>query len=171
MPKLRALIVDDVVDVAQTIANDLELAGFETDVADSGAAAIERFGKEPADVVITDLRMRGGIDGLDLLDHLKRADPALPVVIMTAFGGIESAVESMQRGAYHYVAKPFELDELRGVIERACRERLLSRENAMLRRTLRDNLSSQRLLGQSAPMRQLRALIDRVAAASSPVLI
>jgi two-component system response regulator HydG len=170
MPKLRALIVDDVVDVAQTIANDLEVAGFETEVVDSGAAAIDRFNKEPADVVVTDLRMRG-VDGLDLLDSVKRADPSVPVVIMTAFGGIESAVESMQRGAFHYVAKPFELDELRSVIERACRERMLSRENAMLRRTLRDNLSSQRLLGQSAPMRQLRALIDRVAAASSPVLI
>jgi DNA-binding NtrC family response regulator len=94
----RALIVDDVVDMAHTIANDLEMAGFETDVADSGAAAVERFANEPADVVVTDLRMKG-MDGLDLLDAIKRADPTVPVVIMTAFGAIESAVEAMRRGA------------------------------------------------------------------------
>jgi two-component system, NtrC family, response regulator HydG len=170
MGKLRALIVDDVVDMAQTIANDLEAAGFETDVAGSGAAALERFARDPADVVVTDLRMKS-IDGLDVLSGIKRADPAVPVVIMTAFGGIESAVEAMRRGAFHYVTKPFALDTLRALVERACRERALSRENALLRRTLRTNAAAQQLLGESPPMRQLRALIERVAGAASSVLI
>ena len=170
MRKLRALVVDDVIDMAETIANDLEAAGFEAEVTDSGQAAIDRFAADPTDVVITDLRMRG-IDGLDVLDGVKRTDPSVPVVIMTAFGAIDTAVEAMRRGAFHYITKPFELEALRAQVERACRERALARENELLRRTLRENLSAQRLVGQSQPMRQLRALIERVAHATSPVLI
>jgi two-component system response regulator HydG len=170
MPKLRALVVDDVVDMAQTIANELEGAGFETDVADGGAAALERFARDAFDVVVTDLRMKS-VDGLDVLTEIKRADPTVPVIIMTAFGAIDTAVEAMRRGAFYYVTKPFELEAIRTLVERACRERVLSRENVELRRTLRTNAAAQRLLGQSAPMRQLRALIERVAGANSSVLV
>jgi two-component system, NtrC family, response regulator HydG len=170
MRRLRALVVDDVVDMAQTVANELEAAGFDVEVAGSGAAALEAFAREPADVVVTDLRMKS-VDGLDVLAGVKRVDPAVPVVIMTAFGGVESAVEAMRRGAFHYVTKPFELETLRSLVERACRERALSRENAELRRTLQTHAAAARLLGQSAPMRQLRALIDRVASAQSSVLV
>src|SRR5579862_4196800 len=102
MSKLRALIVDDVVDMAQTIATDLAGAGFEPQIAGDGASALSQFLKSPADVVVTDLRMKGS-DGLDLLAAIKQADPNTPVIIMTAFGAVESAVEAMRRGAYHYV--------------------------------------------------------------------
>jgi two-component system response regulator HydG len=170
MSRPRALVVDDVVDMAQTIANDLELAGFDTVVADGGARGIELFTKDPADVVVTDLRMKT-VDGLDVLEAVKQVDASVPVVIMTAFGAVESAVEAMRRGAYSYLTKPFELQALRSLVESACRERRLARENVRLRQTLHENLSARRLLGQSLPMRQLRALIERVAAASSPVLI
>jgi two-component system response regulator HydG len=170
MRKLRALIVDDVLDMAETIANDLQQVGFDTEVTDSGASALERFANDPADVVVTDLRMKD-VDGLDVLEAVRRADPNVPVVIMTAFGAIESAVECMQRGAFSYLTKPFELETLRRLVERACRERALLRENALLRRTLRESLSPGRLVGQSAPMRQLRALIEQVAPATTPVLI
>ena len=170
MSKLRALIVDDVVDMAHTIAKDLTSTGFETQVAVDGTAALKLFVKEPADVVVTDLRMKGG-DGLDLLAAIKQADPNTPVIIMTAFGAVESAVEAMRRGAYHYVTKPFAMETLRSLVERACRERTLARENALLRRTLRSNLPSRQLLGSSLPMRQLRALIAQIADATSSVLI
>jgi two-component system response regulator HydG len=170
MHKLRALIADDVVDMAQTIANELTAAGFDTEVVDGGAAAVDRFGKEPADVVVTDLRMKS-VDGLDVLGAIKRLDPTVPVVIMTAFGGVESAVEAMRRGAFHYITKPFALESLRQLVERACRERALALENAELRRTLHANAAARQLLGSSPPMQQLRALIERVAAASSSVLI
>ena len=170
MRKLRAIIVDDVLDMATTVANELTAARFEVEVFDSGAAALERFAQDPADVVITDLRMKS-VDGLDVLSGIKRVDPTVPVIVMTAFGGIDSAVEAMRRGAFHYITKPLEMETLRGLAERACRERVLSRENAQLRRTLRANASAQQLLGQSPPMRQLRALIERVAGAASSVLI
>ncbi len=170
MPKLRALIVDDVAEMAQTIATDLQNAGFETQIAGDGAGALEKFVKEPTDVVVTDLRMKGS-DGLDLLSGIKQAEPGTPVIIMTAFGAVESAVEAMRRGAYHYVTKPFALETLRSLVERACRERALSRENAILRRTLRSNISSRQLLGNSLAMRQLRAVIAQIADATSSVLI
>jgi two-component system response regulator HydG len=170
VPKARALIVDDVVDMAQTIANDLEDAGFDTIVAAGGAEALELFAREPADVVITDLRMKS-VDGMDVLDGIKRLDPSVPVVIMTAFGGVESAVEAMRRGAFHYVTKPFELETLRALVSRACRERLLARENEELKRSLRESRGTRQLLGESEAMRQLRGLIERLAGAASPVLI
>jgi two-component system response regulator HydG len=170
MRRGRVLIVDDVVDMAETIANDLQQLGFDTEVSGSGGAALQLFAADPADVVITDLRMKD-VDGMDVLEAIRRVDPAVPVVIMTAFGDVESAVEAMRRGAFHYVTKPFELESLRRLVERAARERSLSRENAQLRRTLRENLSAHRLIGQSLPMRQLRALIERVAGAMTPVLI
>ena len=111
------------------------------------------------------------VDGLDVLEGVKRIDPEVPVLLMTAFGGVESAVEAMRRGAFHYVTKPFELHALRALIERACRERALSRENALLRRTLRANLAARQILGASPAMQQLRALVERVASAASPALI
>jgi len=170
MRRMRALIVDDVIDVAQTVANELDAAGFETEIAGNGAAALDRFASEPADVVVTDLRMRN-VDGLDVLRGIKRSDPSVPVLVMTAFGDIDSAVEAMQSGAFHYVTKPFAMETLLSLVERACRERMLSRENAQLRRALHENASARRLLGKSAPMQKLRALIERVAGASSSVLI
>jgi len=170
MRKTRVLVVDDVVDMAETVAMDLETAGFETAVADNGSTAVAMFQKDPADVVVTDLRMKN-VDGLDVLDGVKRIDPEVPVVLMTAFGGVESAVEAMRRGAYHYVTKPFELNALRALVERASRERTLARENVLLRRNLRSNLSARQILGNSPPMQQLRALVERVASAASPALI
>jgi two-component system response regulator HydG len=170
MSKLRALIVDDVADMAQTIAKDLAAVGFETQTAHDGVAALKQFAKEPTDVVVTDLRMKGG-GGLDLLDAIKKTEPSTPVIIMTAFGAVDSAVEAMRRGAYHYVTKPFAMETLRSLVERACRERTLARDNALLRRTLRSNLPSRQLLGSSLPMRQLRALIAQIADATSSVLI
>jgi two-component system response regulator HydG len=170
VPKFTALIVDDAPEMADAIAADLRSAGFEARVAHDAPRALAAFSADPADVVVTDLRMKGG-DGLELLAGIKQADPNTPVIIMTAFGAVESAVEAMRRGAYHYISKPFALETLRAVVERACRERALSRENAALRRTLRGNLSSRKLLGNSLAMRQLRALITQVADATSSVLI
>ena len=167
MNRPRALVVDDVVDLAETVATELRLAGFEARVTNSGARALETFARNPADVVVTDLRMRD-VDGLDVLDGIRRVDPTVPVVIMTAFGGIDSAVEAMRRGAFDYVTKPFEMDALRALVERACRTRDTGRASAD---SGRDTATLQRLVGQSAAMRELRALVDQVAAAASPVVL
>jgi CheY-like chemotaxis protein len=93
--RLRVLVVDDVRDMAQTIANDLDAAGWATEVAESGEMALARFAARPADVVVTDLRM-SPVDGMEVLAGVKKIDPDTPVVIMTAFGAIETAVEAMR---------------------------------------------------------------------------
>jgi two-component system response regulator HydG len=170
MADARVLVVDDVVDMANTVARELEREGFEVTVADAGAAAIDLVGREPFEVVVTDLRMREH-DGLDVLAAVKRADPESAVIIMTAFGAIDSAVEAIRRGAFHYVTKPFELDALVQLVKRAARERALARENDRLRRALREHVQQRTLLGRTPVMARLDALIDRVAEASSPVLI
>src|SRR4051812_3325930 len=108
----RVLVVDDNLELAQTTADYLAQHGFEAIPVGGGPQGIERFTADPTDAVLTDLRM-ADVDGLDLLDAVKKVEPATPVVIMTAFGAVESAVEAVQRGAYHYVTKPFKMEMVR----------------------------------------------------------
>jgi two-component system response regulator HydG len=170
MKKNRVLVIDDSLAMAETVSRYLSTFAFVTESVGGGAVAIKRFVAEPPDVVVTDLRMKD-VDGLDVLDAMKRINPAIPVVIMTAFGTIDSAIEAMRRGAFHYLTKPFEMEVLRLLIERACRENALRQENQQLRRAVRKRFSSRNLLGDSAPMRKLRATIERVAGVGSPVLV
>jgi two-component system response regulator HydG len=168
--KARALVVDDVVDMAQTIANDLDEAGFDTVVASGGAEALELFAREPADVVVTDLRMKS-VDGMDVLDGIKRLDPSVPVVIMTA---VRRRRERRRGHAPRRLSLRHEALRARDAARprgARCRERLLARENEELRRTLRESRAARQLLGESEAMRDLRGLIERLASAASPVLI
>jgi two-component system response regulator HydG len=164
----RVLVVDDHLEMARTVADYLGQHGFLTTAVASAPEALALLGQESFDALLTDLRMRG-MDGLDLLDAAHRLDGELPVVVMTAFGGIDSAVESIQRGAYHYVTKPFKLDVVRVLLERACRERRLTRENRRLRREVDDRFAN--LVGISPPMQALFALLERVAQVASPALV
>jgi two-component system response regulator HydG len=170
MPRHRVLVIDDNLELAQTTAGYLDQHGFEAAAVAGGAQGIERFAAEPADVVLTDLRMAHA-DGLDVLDGIKRIDPATPVIIMTAFGGIESAVEAIRRGAYHYVTKPFKMDIVRVLLERACAERTLRSENRRLKEAIEERFSFASLVGRNPMMQQLYALTERVAAVTSPALI
>ena len=164
----RILVVDDHLEMANTIVDYLGQRGMEARAASSAQEALDMLARETFDGLLTDLRMKG-MDGLDLLDAAHRLDPELPVVVMTAFGGIDSAIESIQRGAYHYVTKPFKLDVVRVLLERACRERDLRSENRRLRKVVDDRFAD--ILGQSPPMHALFSLIERVAQVSSPALL
>ena len=115
---MRALVVDDVVEMAETVAIELAAAGFDVDVATSGIVALRRFAEAPADIVITDLRMSDG-DGFEVLSSIKRIDRTVPVIVMTAMGGVEPALEAMRRGAFDYLTKPFTLNRMRAVVEQA----------------------------------------------------
>ena len=105
-----------------------------------------RFKAAPAEAVLTDLRMKG-VDGLDVPQAIRELDPEVPIVIMTAFGAVESAVEAIQRGAYHYVTKPFKLDVVRVLLERAIGERSIRVENVALRRAVREAIPGGTLVG------------------------
>lgn len=164
----RILVVDDHLEMARTVADYLGQHGMQAQAVASAQEALIHLGRETFDALLTDLRMRG-MDGLDLLDAAHKMDTDLPVVVMTAFGGIDSAVESIQRGAYHYVTKPFKLDVVRVLLERACHERALKSENQRLRRAVDDRFAN--ILGMSQPMQALFALVERIAQVSSPALL
>jgi len=164
----RLLIVDDHREMATVVSEALDDAGWQCVVETSGAAAVAALADGGFDLVITDLRM-AHVDGLDVLAAARAVDPELPVIVMTAFGAIDTAIEAMRRGAWHYVTKPVRLEELRLHVERAIGERRLRRENRALVAAARGDLDA--LVGDSRTMRDLRALITRVAPSPSPVLV
>ena len=168
MSNHRILVVDDHLEMARTIADYLGQHGMEGRAVASAPEALALLGRESFDALLTDLRMKG-MDGLDLLDAAHRLDDDLPVVVMTAFGGIDNAVASIQRGAYHYVTKPFKLEVVRVLLERACRERDLRSENRRLRHAVDDRYAD--MVGKSPPMQALFSLLERVAQVSSPALV
>ena len=162
------LIVDDHVEMARVLAEHLVALGHRCTVEDSGAAAIEAIGYELPDLVITDLRM-ANIDGLDVLAAVHAADRDVPVIVMTAFGSVESAVEAMRRGAANYVTKPVRLDELALHVQRALDQRELRRDHRRLRAETRAQLGG--LVGTSAAIRRVYELVDRVAPSPAAVLL
>jgi two-component system response regulator HydG len=156
--------------MADTVAEYLGGKGFRAQTAVGGKAAIAALKRKEIDAVITDLRMND-VDGLDVLSASLAADPSRPVVIMTAYGSIGGAIEAVRRGAYHYLTKPFKMEEASLIVEKALAERGLRRENDQLRRALSDQAGLGALVGKSAVMQQVYDLLERVSAISAPVLI
>jgi two-component system response regulator HydG len=166
----RILIVDDDGEMADTVAEFLATRGYKVETAVGGRAAVNALKKRVFDVVITDLRMEG-VDGLDVLTASREDDPMRPVIIMTAYGTIDGAIEAVQKGAFHYLTKPFKLDEAAVWVEKAIVDRGLKRENEQLRRIADERLGFRNLVGKSAVMQQLYDLLERVSGTTTPVLI
>jgi DNA-binding NtrC family response regulator len=168
--KGRVLVVDDERlqrDILQTI---LEGEGYETAAAANGRQALQAAATAPFDVVLTDLKMPD-LNGLDLLAELMQAHPGLDVVFMTAHGTIDSAVEAMRRGAFDYLTKPLEKDELLVVLRRAMERRHLVRENRMLHEQLRDRFRLDNIIGAHGSMQDVFRMVHKVAGSNSTVLI
>lgn len=168
--RFRILVVDDNPEMARTLADGLADHGYDALAVSSGAEAIARLELGGVDAVVSDLRMPN-VDGLAVLDSSRRLDPGRPVIIMTAFSAIDSAVESIRRGAQHYLTKPFKQDKLVIFLQRALDEARLRREAAALQRELGGRFVARAIIGDSPAMRALRELILRVADAPAPVLI
>jgi two-component system response regulator HydG len=166
----RVLIVDDDAEMADTVADYLGSHGFRAECAVGGKAALGALKKREFDAVITDLRM-DQVDGLDVLAAAQAGDANRPVLIMTAYGSIDGAIEAVRRGAFHYLTKPFKLEESVVWLERALAERGLRRENEQLRRAVDERLGFHNLIGKSPVMLQVYDLLERVSPTSSPVLI
>ena len=164
------LAVDDDPLVRDMVAALLEEAGYDATVVDSAVDALERVEDRDFDVVLTDLQMPE-MDGLALLAKLRQLRPDTPVVLMTAFGRIETAVEAMRAGALDYVTKPFQSDALLVALERAFERRQLEEENRRLRKAVDRTTSFGELVGKSAAMNEIYALIRRIASNRSNVLI
>ena len=166
----RVLIVDDHLSMAETLADGLAELGYEAVALSSSREAAKRLAEDPFDALVTDLRMPD-LDGLELLKISRAAAPSRPVIVMTAYSAVESAIESIRQGAFHYLTKPFKLDELVLFLNRALEDSQLRRETASLRNALRARLGLANVVGSSEAMRNVCELVERIAQASSPVLI
>ena len=166
----RILVVDDDNEMADTVADYLSGRGYQVDCAIGGKAALAALKKKQPDVVISDLRM-DQVDGMDVLEASRNDDPTRPVLIMTAFGSIDGALEAVRRGAFHYLTKPFKMDEVLLWLERALSDRSLRRENEQLRKAVEERLGFRNLIGKSQVMQQIYDLLERVGPTTSPVLI
>jgi two-component system, NtrC family, response regulator HydG len=167
--KVRVLIVDDVASMAEMVADALKDAGFNATASPSSEDAARLLARGGFEALVTDLRMPK-IGGLELLRIARRNDPEMPVLVMTAYGAIESAIESIRLGAYHYLTKPFKNDELILFLDRAMEERSLRREAALLRSALED-FSDTGAVGASAALREVFDVVGRIASADIPVLL
>jgi FixJ family two-component response regulator len=144
-PRPRVLVVDDQLAMAETVADGLSERGYDAKPIDSSREAARLMGQDELDVLVTDLRMPE-FDGMALLEVSKHVDPGRPVIIMTAYSAVDSAIESIRRGAYHYLTKPFKVDELALFVDRALDEARLRRETVSLRREL-DHLLRESFAG------------------------
>jgi two-component system, NtrC family, response regulator HydG len=166
----RVLIVDDQLTLAETLADGLGDRGYHARAVASSREAIDIVGREQVDVLVTDLRMPG-VDGLGLLAASKKSDAMRPVIVMTAYGAVETAIDSIRQGAYHYLTKPFHADELALFVDKALAEAKLRREAVHLRRAVREQFGLANLIGSSAAMRDVAELVLRLADATVPVLV
>ncbi len=169
-PAGKVLVVDDQKNMRATTAILLRQAGYEAAEAEDGATAIQRLGSESFDVVLTDLRM-GSVDGMEVLRGALESAPSTQVIVMTAFGTIESAVEAMRRGAYDYLAKPFKGEELLLRVEKALEKRRLLGEMSFLAGEFRDRYGLEHIVGRSQALREVLERVLRVAPTDATVLL
>ncbi len=164
------VVVDDKIEMAETIADGLADAGFSTVAVRAGKLALARIENEAVDALVTDLRMPD-MDGIELLMAAHGIAPDLPVIVMTAYGAVETAIESIRRGAYHYVTKPFKIDELVIYLNRALDEASVRREARSLRRSLQEKTLHSGIVACSSAMRAVLDVLGRVSSSDVPVLL
>jgi two-component system response regulator HydG len=166
----KLLIVDDQRNMRTTLAMMLRGAGFDVDEAQNGEEGAERGGAGAYDVVLTDLRM-GSKDGIDVLRAVKTAQPMSEVIVMTAYGTIENAVEAMRFGAFDYIQKPFTEQELLVKVGKALDNRRLASEVALLAVEFKDRYKFENIVGRSRSVREVLGRIVRIAPTDAIVLI
>ncbi len=166
----KILVIDDDAVARELLAEALRKEGYEVEAFADGAEAIERGRKAPVDLVLTDIRM-GAMDGLTVLREFKKFSPDTPIVLLTAFGSLEGAIEAMKQGAYDYLAKPFKKEEIKLVVRRSLEHGRLVRENARYRAELRDREEWSQMVGSSPAMLEVYKLVARVSEGRSTVLL
>jgi len=167
----KILVVDDEASIREMLQKGLSQMGeFNVETAQNGAEAIEKIGKEIFDLVLTDLKMPE-MDGLELLKNIKGTKPEVMVILMTAYGSIETAVEAMKMGANDYITKPINFEDLLLHISKVQRESLLLKENRLLRMEVRKKFEFNNIIGKSKKMQEIFSLIEKVAPGNSTVII
>ncbi len=169
-PEGTILVVDDDAVARDLLVEALRKEGYDVEGAADGAEAIERGRQKRFDLVLTDFRM-GAVDGIAVLRDFKQRSPDTSIVLLTAFGSMEGAIEAIKQGAYDYLAKPFKKEEIKLVVQRSLEHSRLVRENARFREELRGREEMSPLVGSSPPMLEVYKLIARVSAGKSTVLL
>ncbi len=164
------LVIDDDESLRRVMEYHLREEGYRVVSAVDGRTGLARFQDEPVDLVLTDIRMPK-MDGMELLARLKAMQPELPVVILTAHGTIDSAVEAMKIGAFDYLTKPFSRDQLKGAVRKALEVGELKRENRRLREVVAERFSFAHMIAGSRAMRAVTEMAARVAQSDATVLL
>ncbi|MDP2157666.1 MAG: sigma-54 dependent transcriptional regulator [Nitrospirota bacterium] len=168
--KGRILIVEDEKSMREVLKILLEDEGYETISASDGQDGIRKIQEDIFDIVITDIKMPRA-DGFEVLKKVKEISPTSIVIMITAFGTTESTIEAMKLGAYDYIHKPFKIDEIRLIINKALEKKRLSEEISVLREKVQTTYRIENIIGKSPKMQELFRLIPKVAQSSSTVLI
>ncbi|MBU4278505.1 MAG: sigma-54 dependent transcriptional regulator [Proteobacteria bacterium] len=169
--KPKLLIVEDDALARKNLQHILEHGGeYQVTAASGGAEALQLFAKKSYDLVLTDLRMEK-IDGMQVLEEVKRASPATEVIMLTAFASVDSAIQAMKRGAFHYIAKPYKIDEVRAQVAHALEKARLTREVETLKQDLRARDGADNIVGNHPRIQELIRVVAQVAPSDSSVLI
>lgn len=170
MTEEKILVVDDEVGMLTLLRNYLTREGYDVTTAPSAEIALHLLEEHDVAAVLTDLRMPG-MDGMGLVREIHTTRPDTQILLMTAFGSIDTAVEAIKAGAYHFITKPVKLPELGALVRKAFTERALRLENRQLRQAVEERYTFGQLLGKSAVMQRLFTLLERLAGIGSTVLI
>ncbi len=170
MLKYRLLVVDDEKSQREILAGFLQKEGYSVALSESGHEALKLFQEKFYEMALIDMKMPG-MDGLELLKNIKRISPDTQVVVMTAFGTVETAVSAMKEGAFHYVNKPIDLEELKIILKKAGETHTLLAENRFFREQLEEKFKDTTIVGESKPIKEVLSIITKVAKSKTTVLI
>ncbi len=166
----KILIVEDKASMAQMLKESLELAGYEVIIASDGADGIAMIKERNADLVLTDLKLPKK-NGIEVLKASRNESPLTPVIVMTAYGSIETAVNAMKLGAYDFITKPLDIDHLNLLIDRALKNQKIVAENLLLKDVLSNRRGIPNIIGTSPKMREVAVNIQKVSPARTTVLL
>jgi two-component system, NtrC family, response regulator HydG len=166
----KILVVDDDTSLRKMLTTVLTAQGYTVQPAEDGQAAVEAVQKTFFDLVLMDVRM-SRLSGIGALERIKEISPGIPVIIMTAYASVDSAIQALKTGAYDYLTKPLDLDELKILLQKALQHDQLVQENRYLQQRLSDRFDSTSIIGNSAAMRSLFEVMAQVAPSEASVLI
>jgi DNA-binding NtrC family response regulator len=166
----RILVVEDEEGMREFLNILLAKEGYDVTTCECGADAIEKFKEQNFHLVVTDIKMPG-IDGIEVLTRIKEVEPTVPVIIMTGYASMETAIEAVNKGAYSYLRKQTSNDEIKQIVKKAIEMRWLRKENNLLKQQLRKNHTNRKTIGKSEKIKQVFALIDKVAETDSTIMI
>lgn len=167
---IQLLIVDDELIVRESLGNWLKEEGYSVDSADNGHSALKKMNSKKYDLIVADFKMPG-MDGIQLLQESKKIDPELQVLVMTAYASVDTAVQAMKQGAFDYIVKPFDPENVTQIIRRALKFKMLEKENILLKKELEKKYGIDEIIGKSKKMETIFDLIRTVADSEAVIMI